>query len=72
MSNKKIVTDPFMAIRLVAVQIASKSQVYGLTVLTGNTAGLAIPFRIIRLKCFSNWASIGLDGSMRTIAVEGS
>jgi hypothetical protein len=56
MSNKKIVPDPFIGMWcLVAIQIAAKSQVYVLTVLTGNTAGLAIPFPIMRLKCLSNW-----------------
>jgi hypothetical protein len=73
MSNKKVFSYPFtLTWLLVLVQGAEKHRAYMLTVVMGNLAGLAIPCPIVRSKYVSNWASIGLDGSMRTTEVEGS
>jgi hypothetical protein len=37
----------------------------------GNEVGTENPFFITRLKYFSSWLSVGLDGSTRRIDVEG-
>jgi hypothetical protein len=71
--NKKIFPGPLTARwELGARQSAITHQVYKLTRVRGNVAGLETPFFITRLKYSNNWWSLGLEGSTRTCDVEGS